>query len=266
MIRPVGEGGLILRFGTEIDLDVNKKALSCLAALDEGSLLSGVTDMLPSYSSVLVHFDPTVVSYDQVQEWCVSSAHHAIAGTLGAVDAAPRTITIPVHYGGEDGPDTDEVVHLTGLGNAMDVAKAHYQGKYRVYFLGFTGGFPYLGGLPDVLAPVPRLSTPRQIVPKGAVGIAAGQTGVYTMSTPGGWHLLGKTAEPLFDPSQDPPALLRAGDEVRFVPTDEPVPPEPEHENAPPPVATNPWVEVLAPGPLTSVQDLGRQGYARHGV
>ena len=98
-----------------------------------------------------------------------------------------------------------------------DVAAVHSTPEYRVYFLGFTAGFPYLGGLDERLAKVPRLETPRQVVPRGSVGVAAGQTGVYTRDTPGGWHLLGRTDAVLFDPSREPPSLLKPGDAVRFV-------------------------------------------------
>jgi KipI family sensor histidine kinase inhibitor len=267
--RAVGEGALLVRFGSSIDLQVNERALACLAELDKGSALAGVTDVLPAYASVMVHFDPTVVPYSQVESWCLEAARSSASASA---DDSARTVTIPVRYGGEDGPDTDEVMRLTGLGSAEDVAQAHYNGEYRVYFLGFMGGFPYLGGLPDILAAVPRLGFPRQAVPKGAVGIAAGQTGVYTLCTPGGWHLLGQTSLELFDPTQDPPALLRAGDKIKFVPTDEPAPPESSGAEAEgsssPPVGppANPWVEVVAPGPLTSVQDIRRSGYSRHGV
>ena len=135
-----------------------------------------------------------------------------------------------------------------------------------VFFLGFTGGFPYLGGLPSTLASVPRLATPRQQVPRGSVGIAGGQTGVYTLCTPGGWHILGKTPLPMFDAAKDPPAALRAGDIIKFVPADGEAPVDEEEEERAAPVPETAWVEVLAPGPMTTVQDIGRHGYARHGV
>eukprot|EP00656_Telonema_subtile_P030657 TRINITY_DN33639_c0_g1_i1.p1 TRINITY_DN33639_c0_g1~~TRINITY_DN33639_c0_g1_i1.p1 ORF type:complete len:730 (+),score=149.61 TRINITY_DN33639_c0_g1_i1:50-2239(+) len=130
------------------------------------------------------------------------------------------------------------------------------------------GGFPYLGGLPKGLASVPRIPTPRQKVPAGTVGIAAGQTGIYTLTTPGGWNLLGETPANLFDPTADPPAMLRAGDLVKFVPTDiEPVSkPVVEVTEETTPDLANPWMKVLSAGPMTTVQDMGRRGYARHGV
>ena len=263
-VRPVGEGALLLRFGNAIDLEVNRRVLAYMSKLDQAPPLDGVREVLPAYASLLVHFDPLAVSSTQVEWWCEQAA------TLPeqAADAeGPRVVSIPVRYGGEHGPDIDAAAEIAGLGSAAEVARVHSEAEYRVYFLGFTGGFPYLGGLHASLASVPRLATPRQSVPKGAVGIAAGQTGVYPLSTPGGWHVLGRSPASLFDPRRDQPAMLRAGDLVRFMPLAEgeaaeapPLPPPPA------PAPARPWVEVVSPGPLTTVQDLGRRGYARHGV
>jgi len=261
--RPAGEGALLLRFGTDIDLQVSERVLSCMAALDAATdKPDGVREVLPGYASLMVHFDPLAVSAAAVEQWCQEAAATASSDP----DAETRVVEIPVRYGGEHGPDIQDVAKLTELGSAEEVARAHSEGDYRVYFLGFTGGFPYLGGLPSALASVPRLDTPRQVVPKGAVGIAAGQTGVYTLSTPGGWYLLGNTPLTLFDPTQDPPALLRAGDEVKFIPVSEDEAEEPAAAAAPAPPPEKPWVEIVAPGIMTTVQDVGRHGYARHGV
>lgn len=270
--RPVGEGGLLLRFGMGIDEAVSEQVLACLAALDESATKPvGVRDVLPAYASLLVHFDPLLTTNSDVEAWCLGvaseAAEAAAAGGAAAAAEPPRLVTIPVAYGGEHGPDIDVVAGIAGLGSTDAVVEAHSSADYRVFFLGFTAGFPYLGGLPSSLGGVPRLETPRQTVPKGAVGIAAGQTGVYTVSSPGGWHLLGQTALALFDPAQDPPALLRAGDRVKFTPVaaaDVAVKAEAEAEAVA--NGANAWVDVLAPGPQTTVQDLGRRGYARHGV
>ena len=260
---PAGEGALLLRFGTEIDVGVNARVLACMSALDR-ALPAGVREVLPAYASLLVHFDPLVVSAAEVEQWCLEAAATASSDP----GAAPgRVVEVPVKYGGEHGPDIDEVARLTGLGSADEVARVHSEADYRVYFLGFTGGFPYLGGLSGDLASVPRLDTPRQSVPGGTVGIAAGQTGVYPLSTPGGWHLLGRTGLQLFDAAQDPPAALRAGDTIKFVPSDEAVAQEGDAAAEPAPhTPANPWIEVVSPGPMTTVQDVGRHGYARHGV
>jgi len=261
----VGECGLLLRFGTCIDLEVSKKVLACMSKLEKSTPVDGVGEVLPAYASLLVHFDPLKVSGPQVEQWCqdviaVSEFDRRSVGT-------PRCISIPVRYGGEGGPDIDQVAHLTGLASASEVARVHAEGEYRVYFLGFMGGFPYLGGLRPPLNSVPRLSTPRQKLPKGTVGIAGGQTGVYTVSTPGGWHCLGRTPMKLFDPSQDPPAMLRAGDLVKFFSSDKDIPEGDDiiGEQSPP-IHAKPWIKIVSPGPMTTVQDIARHGYARHGV
>jgi len=265
-ISHTGEGALLLRFGAEIRLDVNRNVLSYMSKLNR-TQLEGVEDVLPSYASLLVKFDPLMVSSSEVEQWCLD------APSLGASDEridnsldAPQLVSIPVRYGGEDGPDIDAAASVAGLGSAEEVIRLHSEGEYRVYFLGFLGGFPYLGGLPAALGKVPRLETPRPKLPKGTVGIAGGQTGVYTISTPGGWYCIGRTSMKLFDPSKNPPAILRAGDLIKFVRSEKVAVDEEEFERDSNPVSDKPWIEILFPGPLTTVQDLGRHGFARHGV
>ena len=141
----------------------------------------------------------------QVEAWA-AAAGDGKAGEEATEDA--RVVEIPVNYGAEYGLDQAEAAAIAGLAGPAEVVERHAAGDYRVFFLGFTGGFPYLGGLDEALKAVPRLTTPRQLVPRGAVGIAAGQTGVYTLDTPGGWHLLGRTPATLFDPARDPPLSL----------------------------------------------------------
>jgi KipI family sensor histidine kinase inhibitor len=257
-----GESAVLARFGAKIDLEISKRVLACLSTLDKKSKPDGIGEMLPGYASVLVRFDPLRVSRQEVEDWIRDAADAGSAQKL----EPPRNITIPVKYGGDGGPDLEEIAKICGLGSAADVIAAHSGGDYRVYFLGFLGGFPYLGGLQPPLTAVGRLSTPRMKLPAGTVGIAGGQTGIYPVSSPGGWYLLGRTPKTLFDPLQDPPALLKAGDLVKFVPTDEPIPEETEAVEAAAPVLGAKWIEIVDPGPQTSVQDVGRYGYARHGV
>jgi KipI family sensor histidine kinase inhibitor len=262
----VGESAILLRFGTCIDNEISKGMLTCLTRIDGAPKLDGVGELLPTYASILVNFDPLKLSSAQVEQW-FRDAIFSAASDCEPITYEPRHVSIPVRYGGEGGPDIVEIARLTGMSSADEVARSHYEGEYRVYFLGFLGGFPYLGGLRPPLTSVPRLATPRQKVPRGTVGIAGGQTGVYPVSSPGGWHCLGRTAMSLFDPLKDPPALLKAGDVVKFVPSEDAIPEESSDER---PcdllVSTNPWVEVLSPGPMTTVQDVGRYGYGRHGV
>ena len=268
--RQSGEGALLLRFGNQINIETNQQVLDFLHTLDNAPPLSGVREVLPAYASLLVHYDPLTVTSDQVEEWCLQANNSNNTSTQTTMQE-PRTITIPVCYGGEHGPDLEIAADIANIKTSKEVADIHASGDYRVYFLGFTGGFPYMGGLPDSLTTVPRLSTPRQNVPSGAVGIAAGQTGVYTLSSPGGWHLLGRTSMTLFDPSLDPPATLQPGDRIKFVSATDENDNDNDNDNekdnnSPSYVSNTPCLEVIAPGPMTTVQDLGRRGYGRHGV
>lgn len=139
----------------------------------------------------------------------------------------------------------------------------HSGADYTVAAVGFSPGFPYLSGLPDSLN-VPRRKTPRLSVPAGSVAIAGGQAGIYPFASPGGWHMLGRTGTTLFDPANARPALLQAGDRVRFVPVESIA--FPEKQPPPPAELTTRWIEVLHPGGLTTVQDLGRPGHETSGV
>mmetsp|Transcript_10795 Transcript_10795/g.32534 ORF Transcript_10795/g.32534 Transcript_10795/m.32534 type:complete len:677 (-) Transcript_10795:32-2062(-) len=253
--RAAGESCVLARFGNRVDTETNERVLARLRALDAAPL-QGVVDLVPAYASLAVHYDAAATSREAVEAWVLDAVDVADGG------AEARVVELPTVY---DGEDLAAAASAAGLESKEAVAAAHAAGDYRVFFLGFTGGFPYLGGLDARLASVPRLETPRQLVPKGSVGIAAGQTGVYTRDTPGGWHLLGRTAAPLFDPARDPPALLRPGDLVRFVETDAAAAPPPP----PPPLLPaprDPVLEVAAGGVQSSLQDLGRVGHARHGV
>ncbi|CAH0367717.1 unnamed protein product [Pelagomonas calceolata] len=243
--RAAGEGTLILRFGNGIDEATNKSVLRRLDALNEKP--RGVTDAVPAYASLAVHYDCTEISRDDVENWINEAASREDDG-----DATRNVVEIPVLYDGEDLEAAGEIAGVD------DVAAVHAAPEYRVYFLGFTGGFPYLGGLDERLAKVPRLPTPRQLVPRGAVGVAAGQTGVYTRDTPGGWHLLGRTDAVLFDPAREPPSLLKPGDAVRFSAVAALDDAAPQVKEAPQRVEDASF-EVLAGGPQTLVQDLGRR-------
>lgn len=130
-----------------------------------------------------------------------------------------RLIEIPVIYGGEAGPDLDTVAQHSQL-SAREVVELHASTQYVVYFIGFQPGFPYLGGL-DSRLHTPRRAEPRLVVPAGSVGIGGSQTGIYPLATPGGWQLIGRSDITLFDPSQQPPTLLRPGDSIRFIPSKE---------------------------------------------
>jgi KipI family sensor histidine kinase inhibitor len=172
-----------------------------------------VIDLSPGDGSLLVRFDPERLDPDSV------GAHvRFLLPRISAVPEPPaRIVTIPVRYGGRDGPDLDDVARLTGLPPDEVIAR-HAGGRYDVRFLGFTPGFAYLGPLDPSLG-CPRLDRPRRAVPAGSVAIASDQTAVYPASTPGGWRLIGRTDRVMFDPRRDPMSLLAIGDRVRFEPS-----------------------------------------------
>ncbi len=176
------------------------------------SSLAGVTNVHPAYASILIDFDPLAVQRGELRQAAADLMEQA--AVANAPD--PRTVEIPVAYGGEHGLDLEAVAALTGL-SADEVVEIHSGADYLVYFLGFSPGFPYLGGLPESIA-APRLETPRRRVPAGSVAIGGRQTGVYPLASPGGWRIIGRTPLRLFQPDADPPTLLRMGDHVRFVP------------------------------------------------
>ena len=210
-IHAASDRSLLVVFGNEISLEAHRHVLWLVRAFEK--LPAGILNVHPAYASVLIDFDPRLRSHDAVE----ALVREASPQEAAARDT--RTIEIPVCYGGAFGPDLEDVARHTGL-TAARVVELHAAAPYLVYFLGFSPGFPYLGGLPPELA-TPRLSAPRKVVPAGSVAIGGSQTGVYTVDSPGGWRIIGRTALRLFDPAATPPALLRIGDTVRFVPTPE---------------------------------------------
>jgi KipI family sensor histidine kinase inhibitor len=164
---------------------------------------------------VLIDFDARLRTHEEVEAFVRERMEIA----THAAPVPVRTVEIPVCYGGDFGPDLPDVARHTGLA-AERVVELHAAADYLVYFVGFSTCFPYLGGLPPVLA-TPRLSAPRKHVPVGSVAIGGGQAGIYPLASPGGWRLIGRTSLRLFDPQGSPPPLLRMGDRVRFVPVPE---------------------------------------------
>ena len=210
-IEPLGDACLVVRFGTGVDAVTSRAVAAATAALTAAAL-PGVVDIAPTFNTVAVVFDP-----HRVDPRALSGAILARLRSLeGAVPTTGAIVEIPVAYGGDDGPDLAAVAAHTGL-DSEAVVRLHTTTDQVVGMIGFAPGFPYLLGLPAALE-VPRRATPRTSVPAGSVAIAERQTGIYPRSSPGGWHVIGRTPRAMFDPRRDPPALLRAGDLVRFVP------------------------------------------------
>ena len=171
----------------------------------------GVIACVPGLESLLVQFDPLATDAARVSQLVVERLGRA----AGAVEPSGRIRTVPVVYGGDHGPDLDDVARLTGR-TAQDVIDAHATAELRVLFNGFAPGFAYLGDLPEGIR-VPRLATPRTRTPRGSVAIAGAMSGIYPADLPGGWRVIGRTPLELFDPHRDPPAYLVPGDRVRFI-------------------------------------------------
>jgi KipI family sensor histidine kinase inhibitor len=200
---------LLLVFDDRISLAAHRDVLRLTPLLRSAR---GVTNVHPAYASILIDFDPLRIGRFEMER----AAAELFAQAAAAPWPEPRTVEIPVAYGGEYGPDLEAVAALTGH-TPDEVAAIHSGAEYLVYFLGFSPGFPYLGGMPESIA-APRLETPRRRVPAGSVAIGGRQTGVYPMASPGGWRIIGRTPLRLFEPDADPPVLLQMGDHVRFVP------------------------------------------------
>lgn len=189
-------------------------AVAQLAAAVRQAQLPGVTDVVPTYCSVMVCYNPLIVRFSQIEPLLNQLAQNDAASA-----ASGKIVEIPVAYGGAYGPDLEDVASFAGMTPA-DVVRIHSSVDYPVAMIGFMPGFPYLSGL-DKRIHTPRLSTPRTRIPRGSVGIGGAQTGIYPLESPGGWRLIGRTPLPLFDPSGAHDIPYAAGDRIRFVPIDE---------------------------------------------
>jgi KipI family sensor histidine kinase inhibitor len=215
-LEALGDRALLVQFGDRIDARLNQE-VHALAARIRGAALPGLVDLVPAYASLALHYEPAAWALDEGSAFdaLCAALEPLLAGGVSLAPVASRRVEIPVRYGGECGEDLAEVAALTGL-DPREVVARHAGGTYRVFMLGFTPGFAYLGGMDPVLA-VPRRASPRVRVPAGSVGIAGIQTGIYPCDSPGGWRLIGRTALTLFNPEALEPCLLQPGDEVRFV-------------------------------------------------
>jgi len=211
---PAGDKALAVELGESITPEINRKVRDLLVAI-ESQEIPGLVDLVPTYRSLLVYYDPLRLSLAELEERLTALEQNLDQAAL----KAPRVLEIPTLYGGEYGPDIGEVAEHNGLA-PEEVIQIHSGAEYQVYMMGFTPGFPYLGGMSERIA-TPRLQTPRTVIPAGSVGIAERQTGVYPIESPGGWQLIGRTPVQLFDPQRDPPVMVTAGDYIRFAPITE---------------------------------------------
>lgn len=209
-----GDKALCVELGDAISPEVNHRVRNLSRAVERQSI-PGITDLVPTYRSILVYYDPMRISYSEL-EARIRALENRLEEEIAEV---PRLLEVPTVYGGDYGPDLEHVASHCGLSTG-EVIGIHSGTDYLIYMMGFTPGFTYLGGMSEKIA-TPRLQTPRGVVPAGSVGIAGQQTGVYPAESPGGWQLIGRTPLELFDPDRDPPVAVDPGDYVRFVPVTE---------------------------------------------
>lgn len=209
-----GDKGLVVEFSNEISEAANKKVRNLYLAIKKHSL-KGINEMVPTYRSLLIQYNPIERDIDNLIKRL-----QEIEQSLDTIELPkPRVIEIPTAYGGAFGEDIDFVAEHNGI-SVEKVVNIHSSTDYLIYMLGFTPGFPYLGGMSEQIE-TPRLKTPRTKIPAGSVGIAGKQTGIYPIESPGGWQLIGRTPIRLYDAKRDTPIILHAGDYLRFMPIDE---------------------------------------------
>jgi KipI family sensor histidine kinase inhibitor len=209
--QPASDQSLLVYLAQKVTLRAHQRVRKLLHLL-ESEPIAGIRNLHPAYCSLLVDFDPLHLSHGELA--AILRDYVRRLETVRLSD--PRRLQIPTCYGGEFGPDLDEIARLHGMTPAQ-VVELHASATYVVYFLGFVPGFAYLGVLPEALA-TPRLAIPRRSTPPGSVGIADNQTGVYPFATPGGWRLIGRTPIAMFRPGRSNMSFLTIGDRVRFTP------------------------------------------------
>ncbi len=208
---PCGEGAMTVEFSRTIGEETNRRIRFVASALSECKV-AGIGESVPTFCALTVFFDPLVIGRKQVED----TVSAILASYREAESGQSRIFHIPVCYEGKYAPDMEDVCLLTGL-DREEVIRLHTSTDYLIYMLGFLPGFPYLGGM-DPRLEAKRLDSPRTSIPAGAVGIGGKQTGIYPISSPGGWRLIGRTPVKVYDPRREEPILYQAGDRIRFVP------------------------------------------------
>jgi KipI family sensor histidine kinase inhibitor len=210
-ILDAGDAAIVIELGDAIDPAVNQR-IHDLRRLIEQQGVAGIVELVPTYRSLLVYYDPSRTARSDlvhlIQELAMRRADTS--------RPPARIVEFPTSYGSDFGPDLGYVAEHARL-QPEEVIRIHSGTDYLVYMMGFTAGFPYLGGMSADIA-TPRLATPRTRIPAGSVGIAQRQTGIYPADSPGGWQIIGRTPLRIFDPARTPPVIIEAGDYVRFVP------------------------------------------------
>ncbi len=222
-LRPVGDHAVAIQLGNSIKQETHELVKAVTNFL-ENQTIDWLVELIPAFTTVTLYYDPIKIMtsnkpFQNTSPYSIvcSEIEHILSQLTTGEQSQSRIIDIPVCYGGEFGPDLEEVANQNGM-SSDKVIQTHSNGEYLVYMIGFAPGFPYIGGMSSDIA-TPRRESPRLKIPAGTVGIAGEQTGVYPIETPGGWQLIGRTPLKLFKPENDQaPSLLKAGDQIRFKP------------------------------------------------
>ena len=210
-ITVAGDSAINLEFGNVISEKTNGIIRAAAQTL-EADPINGVIELVPTFCSLMVVYNPCVIGYDEL----TSQVRGKLRGLVATTGGIHRVVKIPVCYGGDFGPDLSDVAEHAGM-SVEEVIAIHSGHDYLIDMLGFLPGFAYLGGLDERLH-TPRLATPRTRIEPGAVGIGGAQTGIYPLASPGGWRIIGRTPVRPYDPDRESPILYAAGDHLRFVP------------------------------------------------
>ena len=207
-----GDKSIVVEFGNEINEDINKKVISLMKVIEKSSLKNVVTEMVPTYRSLMINYNPLNIEYDDL----INKVKELEQKMEEIKIEKSKIHEIPVCYNNQFGIDIETVANHNNL-TVDEVIQIHTSKEYLIYMLGFTPGFPYLGGMDERIA-TPRLQIPRTKIHAGSVGIAGTQTGVYPIDSPGGWQIIGRTPIKLYDENREQQILLTAGDFIKFVP------------------------------------------------
>jgi len=205
-----GDKAFFIEFGNAVAPALQHRVQRLMLVI-RSEIIPGLVEAIPTYRSLLIHYDPLQTSFKELKDKLESLEQRLEDSEF----PKPKVTEIPAVYGGEYGPDLEFVAKHNGL-TPEEVVQIHTSTTYLIYMIGFLPGQPYLGGMSSRIA-TPRLETPRSKVLRGSVGIAGNLTGIYAVESPGGWQIIGRTPVRLFDPNKEPPALLQAGDYVTFV-------------------------------------------------
>ncbi len=216
---PLGDSALTITFGNVISEELNDLVLAADAAINRDPF-PGFIETVPAYSSVSVFYDTVKTKRnarrpETAYDTAKSFVEHRLQEIVQVIHKAGKLVEIPVSFAPEDAPDLELLAEAKGLSKEEVIAIFTGQ-TYRVFMLGFLPGFSYMGEVDERIA-MQRKETPRTRVPKGSIGIAGNQTGIYSLDSPGGWQIIGKTSLEMFLPGEDPPSRLQAGNTVRFV-------------------------------------------------